>query len=90
MVSEREMMLVASCIGNSWREVGIMALGMNTTTLHQIEEDNSLHRMRVFAMLRKWSMREREKATAARLHSLITQEEYGVDALKLNFLLENN
>ncbi|KAI2649537.1 Death domain-containing protein CRADD [Labeo rohita] len=90
MVSEREMMLVAGYIGNSWREVGIMALGMNTTTLHQIEEDNSLHRMRVFTMLRKWSIREREKATAARLHSLITQEEYDVDTLKLNFLLENN
>ncbi|KAL1250302.1 hypothetical protein QQF64_021307 [Cirrhinus molitorella] len=90
MVSEREMMLVAGCIGNSWREVGIMALGMNTTTLQQIEEDNSQHRMRVFTMLRKWSMREREKATAAQLHSLLTQEENGVDALKLNFLLEDN
>ncbi|KAL0157834.1 hypothetical protein M9458_045910, partial [Cirrhinus mrigala] len=85
-----EMMLVAGCIGTSWREVGIMALGMNTTTLQQIEEDNGQHKMRVFTMLRKWSMREREQATAARLHSLITQEEYGVDALKLNFLLENN
>uniref|UniRef100_A0A8C2DFR0 Zgc:174906 n=1 Tax=Cyprinus carpio TaxID=7962 RepID=A0A8C2DFR0_CYPCA len=90
MVSEKEMMMVAGCIGNSWREVGIMALGMNTTTLQQIEEDNSQHRMRVFTMLRKWSMREREQATAARLHSLLNQEENGVDTLKLNFLLENN
>ncbi|XP_073679482.1 uncharacterized protein [Garra rufa] len=90
MVSEKEMMLIAGCIGNSWREVGIMALGMNTTTLQQIEEDYSHHKMRVFIMLRKWSMREREKATAANLHSLLTQEENGIDALKLNFLLEDN
>ncbi|XP_016139354.1 uncharacterized protein [Sinocyclocheilus grahami] len=90
MVSEKEMMMVAGCIGNSWREVGIMALGMNTTTLQQIEEDNSQHKMRVFTMLRKWSMREREQATAARLHSLLTQEENGMDTLKLNFLLEDN
>lgn len=82
--------MVAGCIGNGWREVGIMALGMNTTTLQQIEEDNSQHKMRVFTMLRKWSMREREQATAAHLHSLLTQEENGVDTLKLNFLLENN
>uniref|UniRef100_A0A671N081 Uncharacterized LOC107664166 n=1 Tax=Sinocyclocheilus anshuiensis TaxID=1608454 RepID=A0A671N081_9TELE len=90
MVSEKEMMMVAGCIGNSWREVGIMALGINTTTLQQIEEDNSQHKMRVFTMLRKWSMREREQATAARLHSLLTQEENGMDTLKLNFLLEDN
>lgn len=90
MVSEKEMMMVAGCIGNSWREVGIMALGMNTTALQQIEEDNSQHKMRVFTMLRKWSMREREQATAARLHSLLTQEESGVDTLKLSFLLEDN
>ncbi|XP_067301816.1 uncharacterized protein zgc:174906 [Pseudorasbora parva] len=90
MVSEREMMMVAGCIGNSWREVGIMALGMNTTTLQQIEEDNKLHKERVFAMLRKWSMRERDQATAARLYSLLTQEEYSVDPQNIKFLMENN
>ncbi|XP_026092911.1 uncharacterized protein LOC113065677 [Carassius auratus] len=90
MVSEREMMMVAGCIGNSWREVGILALDMNTTTLQQIEEDNSQHKMRVFTMLRKWSIREREQATAARLHSLLTQEDSGIDTLKINFLLDNN
>ncbi|XP_048033292.1 uncharacterized protein zgc:174906 [Megalobrama amblycephala] len=90
MVSEREMMKVAGCIGNNWRQVGIMALGMNTTTLQQIEEDNKLHKERVFAMLRKWSIRERNQATATRLYSLLTQEDYDVDPHNINFLMENN
>ncbi|KAK7129246.1 hypothetical protein R3I94_017455 [Phoxinus phoxinus] len=90
MVSEKEMMKVAGYIGNSWRQVGIMALGMNTTTLQQIEEDNKLHQERVFAMLRKWSIRERGKATADRLYSLLTQEDSGVDPRNINFLMENN
>ncbi|XDV46346.1 hypothetical protein PO909_014254 [Leuciscus waleckii] len=90
MVSEKEMMKVAGYIGNSWRQVGIMALGMNTTTLQQIEEDNKLHKERVFAMLRKWSICERDQATAARLYSLLTQEDNGVDPRNINFLMENN
>lgn len=90
MVSEREMMKVAGCIGNNWRQVGIMALGMKTTTLQQIEEDNKLHKERVFAMLRKWSMRERDRATASRLYSLLTQEEYDVNPQNINFLMEDN
>lgn len=90
MVTEKEMMKVARCIGNSWREVGIMALEMSTTTLQQIEEDNKLHTERVFAMLRRWSMRERDGATAFCLYNLLTQEENGVDPRKINFLLENN
>lgn len=67
-----------------------MALGMNTTTLQQIEEDNKLHKERVFAMLRKWSIRERDQATATRLYSLLTQEDYDVDPQNINFLMENN
>lgn len=91
MVRESEMMKVAGCIGNNWRQVGIMALDMNTTTLEQIEEDNKLHKERVFAMLRRWSMREREKATPARLYFLLTQEEEnGINSENLNFLMENN
>lgn len=91
MVRESEMMKVAGCIGNNWRQVGIMALDMTTTTLEQIEEDNKLHKERVFAMLRRWSMREREKATPARLYCLLTQEEEnGINSEDLNFLMENN
>lgn len=90
MVSEKEMMKVAGYIGNSWRQVGIMALGMNTTTLQQIEEDTKLHQERVFAMLRKWSIRERDQATADHLYSLLTQEDNGVDPRNINFLMENN
>ncbi|XP_051947627.1 uncharacterized protein LOC127618962 [Xyrauchen texanus] len=90
IVTEREMMKVARYIGKNWKEVGIMALDMSTTTLQQIEEDNKLHIERVFAMLRRWSIRERDKATATRLYSLLTQEENCVDPRNISILLENS
>lgn len=90
LVTEKEMMMVARWIGNSWKQVGITALDMNTIVLQQIEEDNRQHTDRVFAMLRRWSMRERNEATPTHLYDLLTQEENGVDPIKINFLLESS
>lgn len=91
VVTERQLMLVARHIGSSWKEVGRVVLEISSTRLEQILEENPRnHRECVFAMLRDWSMREREKATAARLHSLLTQEENAVAPGRIDFLLEEN
>ncbi|KAF3860471.1 hypothetical protein F7725_000726 [Dissostichus mawsoni] len=72
LVLEKQLMTVARTIGRSWREIGRLALEISTVKIEQIEEDNSIHVERVFAMLRYWSTCQREKATAANLHSLLT------------------
>ncbi|KAI4886155.1 hypothetical protein NFI96_019028 [Prochilodus magdalenae] len=90
-VTEKQLMLVARHIGSSWKEVGRVVLEISTTRLEQIVEENPRNiRECVFTMLRDWSMREREKATAARLHSLLTQEENAVAPGSIDFLLEDN
>lgn len=80
-------MSVARAFGKSWREIGRQALGITSVKLEQIEEDNSLHVERVFAMLRCWSKVQRENATAAHLHSLLSQGDEALPPESIDFLL---
>ncbi|KAI4823724.1 hypothetical protein KUCAC02_012295 [Chaenocephalus aceratus] len=88
LVQEKQLMTVARTIGRSWREIGRLALEISTVKIEQIEEDNSIHVERVFAMLRYWSTCQREKATAANLHSLLSQGDWALPPESIDFLLE--
>ncbi|KAL7859295.1 hypothetical protein SRHO_G00144420 [Serrasalmus rhombeus] len=91
IVTDKQLMLVARHIGSSWKEVGRAVLEISSIRLEQIMEENPRNlRECVFTMLRDWTMREREKATADRLHSLLTQEEIAVVPGSIDFLLEDN
>lgn len=88
LVKEKQLMSVARVIGRSWKEIGRMALNIPSVKLEQIEEDNSPHVERVFAMLRCWCAQQREKATAANLHSLLCQGDWNIGDIK--FLVESD
>ncbi|KAM6929368.1 uncharacterized protein PEZ65_008639 isoform 2-T3 [Lycodopsis pacificus] len=90
LVTEKQLMIVARTIGKSWREIGILALGVPSVKLEQIEEDNSGHVLRVFAMLRSWRSSQREKATAAHLHSLLSQKDLALPPESIDSLLETD
>lgn len=90
LVTEKQLMSVARAVGKSWREIGRMGLGISTVKLEQIEEDHSTHMERVFAMLRYWSTCQREKATAAHLHSLLSQGDWALPPESIDFLLESD
>lgn len=81
-------MRVARGVGRSWREIGRLALNIPSVKLEQIEEDHSIHVERVFAMLRYWRACQKENATAARLHSLLSQEDLALPPESIDFLLE--
>lgn len=84
-------MMVARYIGKNWKEVGMVALEIPSVRLEQIAEDNpNSHRDRVFSMLHFWSTRERNKASATYLHSLLMQDEIGVTPGSIDFLLEES
>lgn len=83
-------MSVARNIGRSWKEIGIMALNIPSVKLEQIQENCSLHVDRVFAMLRLWRNRQRDKATAAHLHSLLSQEDWDLPPESTDCLLETS
>jgi len=81
-------MTVARAIGRSWREIGRLALDISSVKLEQIEEDHALHVERVFAMLSLWRTSQREKATAAHLHSLLSQKDCALPPESIDSLLE--
>lgn len=83
-------MTVARAIGRCWREIGRLALDIPSVKLEQIEEDHSLNVERVFAMLRYWRMCQREKATAAKLHSLLSQEDWALPPESIDHLLKSD
>uniref|UniRef100_A0A3Q3BD94 Zgc:174906 n=1 Tax=Kryptolebias marmoratus TaxID=37003 RepID=A0A3Q3BD94_KRYMA len=89
-VTEKQLMAVARAFGKSWRAIGRQTLDIPSVKLEQIEEDNSLHVERVFAMLRYWRKVQREKATAAHLHSLLSQGDEALPAESIDFLLETD
>ncbi|XP_029911829.1 uncharacterized protein LOC115362148 [Myripristis murdjan] len=91
LVKEKQLMLVARAIGRSWKEIGRLALSIPSVRLEQIEEDHPLsHVERVFAMLRYWCTCQRKNATAAHLHSLLSQEDWALPPESIDFLLESS
>ncbi|XP_008285148.1 FAS-associated death domain protein [Stegastes partitus] len=90
LVNEKQLMTVARAIGRSWREIGRMALNISSVKLEQIEEDHSPHVERVFAMLRYWRTCQREEATAAHLHSLLSQDDWALPPESIDCLLETD
>lgn len=90
LVTEKQLMSVARAVGRSWREIGRTGLDIPTVKLEQIEEDHSTHTERVFAMLRYWSTSQREKATAAHLHSLLSRGDCALPPESIDFLLESD
>lgn len=83
-------MTVARNSGRSWRETGRLALNVPSGKLEQIEEDHSLHVERSFAMLRYWRARQRENATAAHLHYLLSQDDWALPPESIDLLLEKD
>lgn len=90
LVKEKQLMTVARNFGRSWREIGRLALNVPSVKLEQLEEDHSLHVERVFAMLRYWRACQRENATAAHLHYLLSQDDWALPPESIDLLLEKD
>lgn len=90
MVTEKQLMIVAKGLGSSWREIGRLALGITNVILEQIEEEKRTFIERVFAMLNYWRNQKREEATAAYLHSLLSQKDLAVPPESIECLLETD
>ncbi|XP_028309318.1 uncharacterized protein LOC114467324 [Gouania willdenowi] len=90
LVGEKQLMSVARTIGRSWKEIGRLALDISSVKLEQIEEDHSIHVERVFAMLRYWRTRQRDKATAAQLHYLLSRDDWALPPESIDFLFDSD
>lgn len=89
-VTEKQLMIVAQGLGKDWRKIGRMTLDIPNVKLEQIEEEKRSHVERVFAMLLYWRNQKWEEATAAFLHSLLSQKDLEVAPESIDFLLETD
>ncbi|KAK7884276.1 hypothetical protein WMY93_027399 [Mugilogobius chulae] len=90
LVTEKQLMSVARALGQSWKEVAIMALEVPFVKLEQIVADNSNCQVnQVFAALRYWKNINGNKATASYLHSLLSQQDLALSQEAFSFLLES-
>ncbi|XP_028850343.1 uncharacterized protein LOC114798643 [Denticeps clupeoides] len=90
VVSEQQLMLAAGTFGRTWKQLAVAALGVPAAKLEQAVEENPRSPvMQVFSVLRHWRMREGPRATAARLHALLTQGDWALLPGSLDFLLES-
>uniref|UniRef100_A0A4X2KSX9 Death domain-containing protein n=1 Tax=Vombatus ursinus TaxID=29139 RepID=A0A4X2KSX9_VOMUR len=88
VVTQRTLMKLAQHVGHEWRELGIMCLGLQLHQLDRLEEDHNGTSIRVFHMFQLWRNQEREKATATRLHQLLSQGSVSISPEALAVLLE--
>ncbi|NWQ96275.1 CRADD protein, partial [Burhinus bistriatus] len=71
-LTEKDLIQIAQKLGREWQEVGIGCLGLERSRLEQIREDNPGNVvMQSFEMLREWRRREKQEATAPRLHACL-------------------
>ncbi|XP_072305993.1 uncharacterized protein [Eucyclogobius newberryi] len=91
LVTEKQLMSVARAIGQSWREVAIIALDIPSVKLEQIVADNPNCQVnQVFTALRHWRNVQGNNATAGSLHSLLSQQHLALPQEAFNFLLDES
>ncbi|KAM6473696.1 FAS-associated death domain protein-like isoform 2-T2 [Liasis olivaceus] len=89
LVTQQQLMRLASKVGKNWKKIGILFLGMENSRLEQIEEENPKNVvMQVFRMLYDWKNREKDKATAGHLYNILNQEGVELDPSAYAFLIE--
>ncbi|XP_070596970.1 uncharacterized protein [Erythrolamprus reginae] len=88
LLSQEQLMKVASKMGKNWKQIGIAYLGVEISRLEQFEEENPRNMvMQIFSML--WYWRNREKnATGCDLYNILNKKGVELDADAYNFLLE--
>ncbi|NWS65282.1 CRADD protein, partial [Chunga burmeisteri] len=83
-LTEKDLIQIARKLGKEWQEVGIGCLGLERSRLDQIREDNPHNVvMQSFEMLREWRQREKEEATAPRLHACLAPASLAPEVLDL-------
>lgn len=83
-LTERQLMQIAQRLGKEWQEVGIACLGLDSSRLDQIREEQPRSAvLQSFAMLLDWQRREKAAATAARLRALLAPARLAPDVFDL-------
>ncbi|XP_005986192.1 uncharacterized protein ZGC:174906 [Latimeria chalumnae] len=91
LVTDQQLMKLAKNMDRDWKQIGIQFLKLSKTDLDQCEENNRNNlKLQVFDMLKIWAKREKEKATPANLHRILSQEEVPIQSDYIDFLIQDD
>ncbi|XP_067881106.1 pyrin-like [Heterodontus francisci] len=89
-LTDKKLMQLANNMGQNWKQIGIQFLDLQSWEIEQCESQHPHIVMQIFEMLKHWKNREREKATALKLHSILAERECPISSEQFDCLLEEN
>ncbi|XP_060676999.1 uncharacterized protein LOC132805771 [Hemiscyllium ocellatum] len=90
ILTDKKLMQLAKNMGHNWQQIGIQFLDLQSHEIEQCEAQQRLVVLQRFEMLKCWRNREKEGATAVKLHSILSNKECPISSAQLNCLLEEN
>ncbi|GCC20085.1 hypothetical protein chiPu_0018727 [Chiloscyllium punctatum] len=90
ILTDKKLMQLAKNMGHNWQQIGIQFLDLQSHEIDQCEAQQRLVVLQRFEMLKCWRNREKEGATAVKLHSILSNKECPISSAQLNCLLEEN
>lgn len=68
VLTEKDLSRISQAVGKGWQHLGA-ELGISQAEIEQICEDNRKTSMKIFNMLRQWSIKDSVNATVNTLHN---------------------
>ncbi|XP_020380031.1 caspase b-like [Rhincodon typus] len=90
ILTDQKLMQLAENMGHNWQQIGIQFLGLQSYEIEQCESQHLLVVMQRFEMLKCWRNREKEGATALKLHSILANKECPISSAQFDFLQKGN
>ncbi|XP_067832865.1 pyrin-like [Heptranchias perlo] len=90
-LTDQKLMQLAGKMGHNWKRIGIEFLELKNYVIEQCESQNQ-HQitMQIFKMLVHWRNREKEQATAHRLHSILATKDCPISPEQFDCLRDEN
>ncbi|XP_078065132.1 uncharacterized protein LOC144491338 [Mustelus asterias] len=86
ILTDQTLIALAQAMGHSWKQIGIQFLELQSYEIERCESQELTVVMQRFEMLKSWRNREKEKATAHNLHSILSNRECPISSAQLDCL----
>ncbi|XP_038642625.1 uncharacterized protein zgc:174906 [Scyliorhinus canicula] len=90
VLKDKTLMALAETMGHNWKQIGIQFLELKGYVIDQCELKEATVILQSFEMLKSWRNREKEEATALKLHSILANGKCPIGSEQLECLLEDN
>ncbi|XP_041036086.1 uncharacterized protein LOC121273169 isoform X3 [Carcharodon carcharias] len=90
LLTDKELMTLAKNMGHNWKQIGIQFLDLQSYEIEQCEVQHRTVVLQSFEMFKCWRNREKEGATALKLHSILANKDCPISSEHFDCLLDKN